>query len=244
MKFSKGTESVLQSMSSINPSLLFPADSNTLMVMDASKSMFAKAEIKEKIEKGMAIYDVPQFLATLKMFGDYDLEPHEDFATIKFPENKSKMRYVFAHPNVVGAPPKELNMPEHQIQFVLEEDILKSIWKVAASSGMQNFVVYGKGGDAEVELKVSNFEASSTNESNNEWSVTIPASVDPTIGSFQVVFYINSMTKLIPRDYDVKLSSHKIGSFTAVNPSNDDEGSYEITYCIAMAIEAIFDGED
>lgn len=244
MKFSKGTESVLQSMASINPSLLFPANSNTLMVMDASKSMFAKAEIKEKIEKGMAIYDVPQFLATLKMFGEYELEPQDDFAVIKFPENKSKMRYVFAHPNVVGAPPKELNMPEHQIQFILEEDILKSIWKVAASSGMQNFVVYGKGGDTEVELKVSNFEASSTNESNNEWSVSIPATVDPTLGSFQVVFYINSLTKLIPRDYEVNLSSLKIGSFRAVNPANDDEASYEITYCIAMAIETIFEGDE
>ena len=137
MKFSKGTTVVLNSLSSINPSILFPAGENVLRVMDPPKSMFARATIQDKIDDGMAIYDVPQFLSTLNMFGEYELTPAKDFATIQFP-NKSSMRYIFASPAVVNAPEKDMQFPNHHIEFELSKEILEAILKVSASTGLQD----------------------------------------------------------------------------------------------------------
>ena len=237
MKFSKGTTVVLNSLSSINPSVLFPAGENVLRVMDPPKSMFARAVIKETVDDGMAIYDVPQFLSTLNMFGEYDLTPEVDYATITFPGNGSSMRYIFAHPSVVNAPEKDMQFPKHHIEFELTKEVLEAILKVSASTGLQDLCIT-PGGPDQVVLKVTNYEAGSTNESNNEWSITVPASIDEELGEFMILFYISSFSKMIKRNYTVKLSAAKIGSFEATKPETDVDKEYEITYVVAFALES------
>ena len=237
MKFSKGTTVVLNSLSSINPSVLFPAGENILRVMDPSKSMFARATIKETIADGMAIYDVPQFLSTLNMFGEYDLTPEEDYATITFPGNGSSMRYVFAHPSVVNAPEKDMQFPEHHVEFNLSKETLEAILKVSASTGLQDLCI-APDGEGNVILKVTNYEAGSTNDSNNEWSIKVPATINEDLGEFFIMFYISSFSKLIKRNYNVKLSASKIGSFEAIEPETDVDDEYQIQYVIAFALES------
>lgn len=245
MKFSKGTMTVLNSLSSINPSILFPAGSNILLVMDASKSFFAKAVIPEVIDEGMAIYDVPQFVSTLNLFGEYDFEPKSEYGIITYP-NDSRMRYVFAHPSVVAAPTKDINFPEHHIEFDLDKDTFESILKIASSSGMNNLVIVPHVIDDVVDrnnvvLKVTNVEMGSTNESNNEWTKVVPATIADSIDQFFIMFYVANLNKMVKRDFNVKLSSKKISMWTAINPATDVDKSYEVQYAIALAIESVIE---
>lgn len=243
MKFSKGTNVVLQSMSSINPSILLPSGSNVIRVTDSSKSMYARAVVQEQVDNDMNIYDMPQFMSMLKMFEDYDIEVKEEYAHISFP-NKSRMRYVYAHPSVVAAPDKDLKFPKHHIEFELSKDTMEAILKVSSSSGMQDLVIEPGSDNENILLKVTSFESGSTNESSNEWSMEIPATVDPNLGPFCIVFYISSIAKMIRRNYNVKLSAMKIGSFEAVSPQTDVDAEYEITYVVAFSIDSSITNPD
>ena len=238
MKFSVGSMQVLNSFASIQPAILFRKDSNVIMTTDVAKTMFASAKIQEAMDTDVAIYDLPQFLNTLKLFSDYDFTPYEDYGIISFPENNSSMRYVFAHPSIINAPEKNIAFPEHEIEFVLPKHILKAINKVSGQ-GMQNLVIRNAESSDKISLTVTNFDSNSTNTSNNEWSVELQASIQDGLGDFSVILLIPALAKFLDRDYNVKISSKKICSFEAINPETDIERSYEIFYCVAMAIDSI-----
>ena len=238
MKFSVGSIQVLNSFASIQPAILFRKDSDVIMTADTAKSMFASAKIQESMDTDVAIYDLPQFLNTLKLFSDYDFKPYEDYGIISFPENNSSMRYVFAHPSIINAPEKNISFPEHEIEFTLPKHILKAIIKVSGQ-GMQNLVIQSTDTSDKISLKVMNFDSNSTNTSNNEWNVELPASIQDGLGDFSVILYISALAKFLDRDYNVKVSSKKICSFEAVNAETDIEKSYDISYYVAMAIDSI-----
>ena len=76
MKLSDNTLNLLKNFSSINPSLLFK-QGNSLRTMSVAKNILAEVEITEEFPNDFAIYDLNQFLNTLNLHKD----PELDFAT-------------------------------------------------------------------------------------------------------------------------------------------------------------------
>ena len=79
MKLSDTTISVLKNYSTINQNLMIKAGSN-LSTMSAMKNIVASAEVSETFERDVAIYDLNEFLATLSLFNNPDLDFQDDYA--------------------------------------------------------------------------------------------------------------------------------------------------------------------
>ena len=78
MKLSDTTISVLKNYSTINQNLMIKAGSN-LSTMSAMKNIVASAEVSETFERDVAIYDLNEFLATLSLFNNPDLDFQDDY---------------------------------------------------------------------------------------------------------------------------------------------------------------------
>ena len=133
MKLSDKTLKVLQNFTTINQSLSF-REGRKLRTMSPMKNVLAEAEIEEYIPKDFAIYDLPQFLNTLALYRDpeVDVSTNPNFANIKAGAHQ-RSKYFFSDPSVIIAPPeKEMKLPSEDVTFVLDEDKLTKILKSAA----------------------------------------------------------------------------------------------------------------
>ena len=80
MKLSEKTLQVLKNFSNINQSILI-RPGNVIKSVTELKTIFARAEVPETFEQEFAIYDLPQFLGTISLFSDPELDFHEKYVT-------------------------------------------------------------------------------------------------------------------------------------------------------------------
>ena len=100
MKLSDTTISVLKNYSTINQNLMIKAGSN-LSTMSAMKNIVASAEVSETFERDVAIYDLNEFLATLSLFNNPDLDFQDDYVVLSEEGSGRKARYWYSDPSVV-----------------------------------------------------------------------------------------------------------------------------------------------
>ena len=104
MKLSDNALAILKNFAGINNSILVK-EGNKLRTISVAKNILAEAEIKEEFPRDFAIYDLNQFLNGLSLHQDPDLDFNQDsYLSIK--EGKRRVKYFFADPNVIIAPPE------------------------------------------------------------------------------------------------------------------------------------------
>ncbi len=86
MKLSENTLEVLKNFASINQSILF-TEGKELDTVSVQKNVLASATVTETFKSSngedFAIYDLNEFLSTVSLFDDPDVNFGEQFATIK-----------------------------------------------------------------------------------------------------------------------------------------------------------------
>ena len=118
MKLSDSTLAVLKNFAGINNSILVKKG-NQLRTISVAKNILAEAEIPEDFPRDVAIYDLNQFLNGLSLHQDPNLDFTED-AYISIEEGKRRVKYFYADPQVIIAPPdKEINLPTQEVCFQL-----------------------------------------------------------------------------------------------------------------------------
>jgi len=132
MKLSDNALAILKNFAGINNSILVK-QGNKLRTISVAKNILAEAEIKEDFPRDFAIYDLNQFLNGLSLHQDPDLDFNQDsFLSIK--EGKRRVKYFFADPNVIIAPPeKEITLPSQDVCFQLDSVTLDKIDKSSSS---------------------------------------------------------------------------------------------------------------
>jgi gp45 sliding clamp, C terminal len=224
MKFSDKTIKILQNFTSINQSLSFK-EGKKLRTISPMQNVFAEAEIEEYIPKDFAIYDLPQFLNTVGLYKDPDIDvsSEESYASIK--EGKAnRSKYFFSDPSVIIAPPdREMKLPSEDICFVLQEDQLQKILKSSSILGLPDLSAVGEAGV--IKLVVNDRK----NDTSNEYSIV----VGETNAEFSFNFKIENI-KLIPGSYEVVISKSKLARFYSER--------YNLTYFIALEPDSIFGG--
>ena len=180
--------------------------------------------MNEYIPKDFAIYDLPQFLNTLSLYSDpeVDVSTNPNFANIKAGTHQ-KSKYFFSDPSVIIAPPeKEMVLPSEDITFTLYEQNLTKILKSASILNLPDLSVIGSEGV--VRLIVSDRK----NDTSNESAVI----VGQTDKNFSFNFKIENI-KLVPGTYTVSISSKNLAKFYSEN--------YKLTYFIALEPDSKFD---
>ena len=145
MNLSDNTLGILKNFAGINNSILVKKG-NHLRTISVAKNILAEAEIPEDFPRDVAIYDLNQFLNGLSLHQDPDLDfSEETHLTIR--EGRRKVKYFFADPQVIIAPPeKEISLPSQDACFQLDSSALEKLLKAAAVYQLPDLAVVGGAG--------------------------------------------------------------------------------------------------
>ena len=222
MKLSDSTLAVLKNFAGINNSILVKKGTQ-LRTMSVAKNILAEAEIPEDFPRDVAIYDLNQFLNGLSLHQDPNLDFTED-SHITIKEGRRRVKYFYADPQVIIAPPdKEINLPTQEVCFQLESSSLEKLVKAAAVYQLPDLSVIGA--NSEITMVVRDKK----NDTSNEYAVN----VGETDKEFEFNFKMENI-KIIPGAYDVVISSKLLSEFTNTQ--------YNLKYFIALEPDSIFKG--
>jgi len=222
MELSEKTLKILQNFTTINQSLAFK-EGRKLRTISVMKNVLAEAEIEEYIPKDFAIYDLPQFLNTLALYRDPDIDvsTNPNFAHIKAGTTQ-RSKYFFSDPSVIVAPPeKEMVLPSEDVTFNLGEEQLAKALKSASILQLPDLSVVG--GEGAIKVVVSDRK----NDTSNEFALV----VGQTDKEFSFNFKIENI-KLIPGAYSVAISCKNLARFYNTN--------YKLTYFIALEPDSVY----
>ena len=221
MKLSDSTLTVLKNFAGINNSILVKQGSKTSYNI-CCKNILAEADISEDFPKDVAIYDLNQFLNGLSLHQDPNLDFSADsYLTIK--EGKRRVKYFFADPQVIIAPPeKEISLPTEDVCFQLESVTLEKLLKAAAVYQLPDLAAVGENGVVKLVVR------DKKNDTSNEFAVV----VGETDKEFTFNFKVENI-KIIPGAYDVVISSKLLAKFT--------NSSYNLIYYIALEPDSTFE---
>ena len=222
MKLSDSTLAVLKNFAGINNSILVKKG-NQLRTISVAKNILAEAEIPEDFPRDVAIYDLNQFLNGLSLHQDPNLDFTED-SHITIKEGRRRVKYFYADPQVIIAPPdKEINLPTQEVCFQLESSSLEKLVKAAAVYQLPDLSVIGA--NSEITMVVRDKK----NDTSNEYAVN----VGETDKEFEFNFKMENI-KIIPGAYDVVISSKLLSEFTNTQ--------YNLKYFIALEPDSTFKG--
>lgn len=217
MQLSEYTMDVLKSFSSINPSIVIKPGT-TLRTISPQKTIMAIANGNDDFSSEAGIYDLSRFLATVSLFEKPELEFNEK--SISLIENKRKVDYTLADASMIQQPPeKEINMPPCEVNVEISWNDLDSVLKAASVLGLPEIAFSGVGGEVILEA------VNSKNPTTDRYGVNVGSTED----TFNMYMKVENM-KLLPRDYEVSLSSKGLSRFA----------SEDVKYFIAIESNSTF----
>lgn len=200
MKLDLTTIQVLKNFSLINQSLYFRTGSEQSTIAP-TKTIFAKANLKQSFDLDFAIYDLPRFLSVVSLFKDPDIVFGEK--SLQIISGSQKIQYTYADPESIVRPPdKNIKPPRSDIQFTLTPDIFASVMKATGALSVPEVGIIGKSG----RIFISAFDH------KNPTGDTYAYEIGETEKSFRVIFKAEYM-KMIPSNYNVSISSDGIAYF-------------------------------
>jgi len=220
MKLSDNALAILKNFAGINNSILVK-QGNKLRTISVAKNILAEAEIKEDFPRDFAIYDLNQFLNGLSLHQDPDLDFNQDsYLSIK--EGKRRVKYFFADPNVIIAPPeKEIVLPSQDVCFQLDSVTLEKLTKAAAVYQLPDMSAIGKNGVVKLVVR------DKKNDTSNEYAIVVGETSD----EFEFNFKVENI-KIIPGAYEVVVSSKLLSQFTNTQ--------HNLKYYIALEPDSTF----
>ena len=220
MKLSDNALAILKNFAGINNSILVK-QGNKLRTISVAKNILAEAEIKEDFPRDFAIYDLNQFLNGLSLHQDPDLDFNQDsYLSIK--EGKRRVKYFFADPNVIIAPPeKEIVLPSQDVCFQLDSVTLEKLTKAAAVYQLPDMSAIGENGVVKLVVR------DKKNDTSNEYAIIVGETSD----EFEFNFKVENI-KIIPGAYEVVVSSKLLSQFTNTQ--------HNLKYYIALEPDSTF----
>lgn len=204
MKISSQTLQVLKNYSSINPNLSVKAG-NVLCTISTNKNIFAKTSVAETFPAPFAIYDLQQFLGVVSIFEDPDFTFNEKSVTIA--SGAKSIEYIYASEETIVAPSEsviqKISVNDPEVVFNLPAQTLSEVLKATSILQLQSLSVVAKDGSVSVVV------ADPKNPSSNKFSVGVDGSATSDVN---MIFNAENL-KMIPGDYNVKISSKGISSF-------------------------------
>ena len=200
MKLSKETMEIMKNFAAINPSLVFRAG-NVQKTVSPQKTVLAKANFTESFDKEFAIYDLSQFISTISMFENPELNFGEESVTVSNGKAKTNLRY--ANASLIQSPPnKEINLPSAEISFTIEATAMKFVLRAAGVQGVPDIALIGRNGKA----YLAALDTSNAGSNVSEYEVG-----DAT-ANYRMVFKLENL-KILDRSYEVRVSAAGISHF-------------------------------
>tara|TARA_B100001059_G_C17788879_1_gene558864 strand:+ start:965 stop:1636 length:672 start_codon:yes stop_codon:yes gene_type:complete len=208
MNISENTMQILKNYGSINPNFI-ARKGNTITTISEAKNILSSCSVEEEFNQDVGIYDLNEFLNVLSLVDQPKLDMEEKWVTISDQSGRSKIKYFFTDTEMLTSPTEKMiqnasTMNSFEISFMLDNDTLNKIKRAASALGHTSMKVENKGSDGIV-LMVFDTE----NPTSNTFSIDVPGQGQ---GDGQYVINISNL-KIVPGDYDVKISNKNISNF-------------------------------
>jgi hypothetical protein len=202
MKFNENIIKIFENFSELNPSIIVK-EGNKLETISISRSILAEALLPVVFEKQFAIYNLPRFIHTFKLFKEPDFIFEDKYVTIQ--EQNKSLRYMYAEERTMDkckVPENKLSIDAPDIEFKITKENIKEIQKAIKVLNLPNFVFEGNG--TNIFFKADNVE----NPTSDSYSVC----VGETDKTFKGIFDASSL-KMMEDDYKIEISNSGISKF-------------------------------
>ena len=204
MELNEKTLNVLKNFSGINQNLLIQ-EGNTIKTISEARNVVATAVVEEQFPQKFGIYDLNEFIGVLGLVDEPNLKFAEESVTVSDSTGRSKVKYFFSPEETLTSPTKDVNMPEPDVSFTLDNETLNKLKRAASTLGHSNVSITPSGGGI-LSLSVVDNE----NSTSNAYSIDIDG--EYTSSDFNFIISIANL-KILPGDYEVKLSRKLITEF-------------------------------
>lgn len=219
MKLNENTLAVLNNFGSIQPNLLVE-EGNTIRTIAEARNIMAEATLDQEFPSKFVVYDLSEFLSTINLMDEPELNFKSDHVLIVGSGGRIKVKYYFSSEEVITTVKKSVNMPESEVQISLNKATLDKLRQASSVLGHE-FVMIQNSSESGIAL----LSVTDPNDStSNEFTIEVPAAYDESV-TFDFIINIKNI-KVLPGDYDVKLSSKLLAKF--------DNSSSDVSYFIAM----------
>jgi hypothetical protein len=202
MKLSDNTVDILKNFSAINPNMLFRPGS-TISTIAEAKNIVASAKISEQIPSEFGIFDLTQFLSTISLLENPELEFTDSSVMVR--DGNASIQYYYSSPDVLTVPNKTVNMPNAEVVFNLSSDMISKIKRAASVLGHPTLQILGSNG--KITLQIVDLK----NPTANKYTIVIDEK-NACNEVFSFVMVIGNL-KMMAGDYVVSISSKLISHF-------------------------------
>ena len=204
MELCENTLNVLRNFSGINQNIMIRSGNN-IKTMSETRNMIATADVSEQFTKDFGIYDLNEFIGVMGLVDTPSLKFEDDFVTVSDSSGRSKIKYFYAAEETLTTATKDVNMPEADVKFTLDNDTLNKLKKAASTLGHNEVSIKAK--DGVLSLSV----VENQNATSNAFSIDIDGEFKQD-AVFNFIISISNL-KILPGDYDVEISSKLITQF-------------------------------
>ena len=197
MKIDATLLSILKNFASINQSVIFKPG-NIQTTMSPAKTIMARADIGQEIDRKFAIYDLSRFLGVLGLFKNPEIELTDNSLIVS--SGAHRINYMYASEETIKAPPDKLiKLPSVDVSLTITALTLITVQKAMGALTLPEFSIVGDGQN----MYVTAWD--SKNSSTDVYRVDI----GQTDKKFAMIFKGENM-RLLPLDYDVQICSKGI----------------------------------
>lgn len=202
MELNENTLSIMKNFAGINQNLLVQQGS-TIKTISEARNVVSTAVVDQEFPQQFGIYDLNEFIGVLGLVDKPNLQFAEESVTVSDSTGRSKVKYFFSPEETLTSPTKDINMPEPEVKFTLDNDTLNKLKRAASTLG-----------HSEVSIRPSNGVLSlavvdNQNSTSNAYSIDVDGEFT---GEFNFVLSIANL-KILPGDYEVSISSKLISEF-------------------------------
>lgn len=191
MKLSKETLQLLKNYASINTNLLIKPG-NKISTWSVHKTVLSEAVVQEKFEHTFGIYDLNEFLGTLSLFEEPELEFKDEFVTIR--SGKASLKFIASQPDILFVPDKSPKVSNPLVEFTLSAGDLTMINKTASVLKVPDVSFVGRDGELKVVVQ----------DKKNPSGNTFEHILGETDKTFQLNLRIDNF-KMLNDSYDVSV---------------------------------------
>jgi hypothetical protein len=218
MKITPLTIEALKSFAQINQNIVIKSG-QPIRTIAPAKNVLAEFTPTEEFPVTFGIYDLNEFLASLSLVDDAELEFADKSVTIK--NDSSNVKYYFSEVGNLSVPPeKNIEMPSTDVTVTITDDHLAQIRKVSSILKHTECAIVGSGNKATLTVLDTN------DKTANTFDMEL-SDVESTLDSYSFIFNIPNL-KVMQGDYKVSLSKALI--------SHWENTVYDVSYHVALEV--------
>jgi len=217
MQLSETTLQLLKNYAAINSNIVINPG-NKIKTISEAKNILASADVAEQFPQQLGIYDLNEFLGVLSLVDKPTLKFDQDYIIVSDSSGRSNIKYFLSDPEMLTTSARDIDLPTCEVTFTLDAATLQRVKRAAATLGHPSMAIQPDSGSIKLSI------VDPDNATSNVFSISVDGSYEDGV---DFTFYVNIENfKMIPGDYNVKISSKLISQFTNVET--------DVVYFIAL----------